>query len=247
MNSDRFGIRVDRLRPLACHSLNPDTAPASRCRVATVCTYGYKLSSRFHFHFPPTPYGPGRSNSSVPRNLRLFFRLLMPGRCAPSFSPKPLTSLTAASPTHRGERMHGVTPIGRKRIIRSGCVGSPLIPPRAARCITSMPEQPAAHGEEGTAYSQTARDLRESLSLHCVARHPSFAVCSGNAYISLSLLVSSTSPKTDTSPAHLDYTPTPDPDARCDDALTPLRQSANHFTHSEFAYGLGQGQVGTLL
>lgn len=91
------------------------------------------------------------------------------------------------------------------------------------------------------------KHLRESLSLHCVTRHPSFAVCSGNASISLSLLVSSTSPKTDTSPAHLDYTPTPDPDARCDDALTPLRQSANHFTHSEFAYGLGQGQVGTLL
>ena len=38
----------------------------------------------------------------------------------------------------------------------------------------------------------------------------------------------------------------PSPDARCADALTPLRQSANHFTHSESAYGLGQGQVGTL-
>ena len=31
-----------------------------------------------------------------------------------------------------------------------------------------------------------------------------------------------------------------------DDALTPLRQTANRFTHSEFAYGLGQGQVGRL-
>lgn len=164
MNSDRFGIRVDRLRPPACHSLNPDTAPASRCRVATVCTYGYKLSSRFHFHFSPTPYGPGRSNSSVPRNLRLFFLLLMPGRCAPSFSPKPLTSLTAASPTHRGERMHGVTPIGRKRIYRSGRVGLPLIPPRAARFIPSMPEQPAAHGEEGSAYSQTQAFKRKPVA-----------------------------------------------------------------------------------
>lgn len=36
------------------------------------------------------------------------------------------------------------------------------------------------------------------------------------------------------------------PDARCTDALTPLRQTANRFTHSEFAYGLGQGQVGRL-
>nr|DAU97231.1 MAG TPA: hypothetical protein [Caudoviricetes sp.] len=43
-----------------------------------------------------------------------------------------------------------------------------------------------------------------------------------------------------------DAMPAPGPDARCDDALTPLRLSANHFTHSEFAYGLGQGQVGTL-
>lgn len=44
----------------------------------------------------------------------------------------------------------------------------------------------------------------------------------------------------------LDYTPTPGPDGRCADALTPLRQTANRFTHSEFAYGLGQGQVGRL-
>lgn len=36
------------------------------------------------------------------------------------------------------------------------------------------------------------------------------------------------------------------PDVRRADALTPLRQSANHFTHSESAYGLGQGQVGLL-
>lgn len=38
----------------------------------------------------------------------------------------------------------------------------------------------------------------------------------------------------------------PRPDARCADAQTPLRLSANHFTHSESAYGLGQGQVGLL-
>lgn len=43
-----------------------------------------------------------------------------------------------------------------------------------------------------------------------------------------------------------DAMPAPGPDARCADALTPLRQSANHFTHSESAYGLGQGQVGLL-
>ena len=43
-----------------------------------------------------------------------------------------------------------------------------------------------------------------------------------------------------------DAMPTPGPDMRCADALTPLRQSANHFTHSESAYGLGQGQVGLL-
>ncbi len=44
----------------------------------------------------------------------------------------------------------------------------------------------------------------------------------------------------------LDYTPTPGPDGRCADAQTPLRQTANRFAHSEFAYGLGQGQVGRL-
>lgn len=43
-----------------------------------------------------------------------------------------------------------------------------------------------------------------------------------------------------------DAMPTPGPDARCADAQTPLRLSANHFTHSESAYGLGQGQVGLL-
>lgn len=54
--NDRFGIRVDRLRPPACHSLNPDTAPASRCRIATVCTYGYKLSLTTTFSLsPPLP------------------------------------------------------------------------------------------------------------------------------------------------------------------------------------------------
>ena len=43
-----------------------------------------------------------------------------------------------------------------------------------------------------------------------------------------------------------DAMPAPGPDVRCADALTPLRQSANHFTHSESAYGLEQGQVGLL-
>lgn len=38
----------------------------------------------------------------------------------------------------------------------------------------------------------------------------------------------------------------PKPDAQCAYALTSLRLSANLFTHSESAYGLGQGQVGTL-
>ena len=36
------------------------------------------------------------------RPLRLFFRLSMPGHCAPSFSPKPLPSLPATSPTRWG-------------------------------------------------------------------------------------------------------------------------------------------------
>lgn len=36
------------------------------------------------------------------------------------------------------------------------------------------------------------------------------------------------------------------PDGRCADAQTPLRQTANRFAHSEFTYGLGQGQVGRL-
>lgn len=117
--------------------------------------------------FAATPPLSGWWHASTPlstRNLRLFFRLLMPGRYAPSFSPKPLTSPTAASPTHRGERMHGVTPVGRKRIYRSGRVGLPLIPPRAARFIPSMPEQPAAHGEEGSAYSQTQAFKRKPVA-----------------------------------------------------------------------------------
>lgn len=46
----------------------------------------------------------------------------MPGRYAPSFSPMPLTSLTAASPTHKGERMHGDTPVGTRFIFRRGQV-----------------------------------------------------------------------------------------------------------------------------
>ena len=32
VNKDRFGLRVDRLRPPACPPLSPDTAPSSRCR-----------------------------------------------------------------------------------------------------------------------------------------------------------------------------------------------------------------------
>ena len=141
--------------------------------------------------------------------------------------------------------MHGVTPIGRKWIIRSGRVGLPFIPPRAARFIPSMPEQPAVHGTRGR-LSLKRKHLRESLSLHCIARHPLCCLLRQRLHFPFASRQFH-SPKTDTSPAHLDYTPTPDPDARCDDALTPLRQSANHFTHSEFAYGLGQGQVGTLL
>lgn len=167
----------------------------------------------------------------------------MPGRCAPSFSPKPLTSLTAASPTHRGERMHGVTPIGRKRIASVKPRPTSWFFAQGASVHRSFRHEPrGALRHCPSSLRRTARKgrltlkrkhFRESLSLHCVTRHPSFAVCSGNASISLSLLVSSTSPKTDTRPAHLDYTPAPRPDARCDDALTPFRQSANHFTHSE--------------
>ena len=41
-----------------------------------------------------------------------------------------------------------------------------------------------------------------------------------------------------------DAMPAPGPSVWCADAQTPLRLSANHFTHSELAYGLGQGQAG---
>ena len=165
--------------------------------------------------FAATPPLSGWWHASTPlstRNLRLFFRLLMPGRYAPSFSPKPLTSLTAASPTHRGERMHGVTPVGRKRIYRSGRVGLPLIPPRAARFIPSMPEQPAVHGTRGR-LSLKRKHLRESLSLHCIARHPLCCLLRQRLHFPFASRQFH-SPKTDTSPAHLDYTPTPAPDAR---------------------------------
>ena len=36
VNSDRFGSRVERLSPPSPFSLPPDTAPASRCRVAAI-------------------------------------------------------------------------------------------------------------------------------------------------------------------------------------------------------------------
>ena len=156
----------------------------------------------------------------------------MPGRCAPSFTPMPLTSLTAASPTHKGRRMHGDTPDGRKRIIRLERVGSPLIPSRAARFITSLPEQPAAHGEKGTAYSQTQAFKRKLVaSLCCTTPFIRCLLRQRLHFPSASRQLHFT--RTDTSHAHLDYTPTPDPDVRCDNALTPLRQSANHFTRSE--------------
>lgn len=156
----------------------------------------------------------------------------MPGRCAPSFIPMHLTSLPAAFPTHRGRTYARNTPIGRKRIYRSGRVGSPLIPPRAARFITSLPEQPAAHGKKGTAYSQMHAFKRKPVApLHYTTPFISCLLRQRLHFPSAASQLHFT--RTDTSPAHLDYTPTPAPDMRCDNALTPLRQSANHFTRSE--------------
>ena len=63
---------------------------------------------RFHFAVIPQP--------------RLYFRLSLPGRCAPSFSPKPLTSLSGASPTHSGVTYARTFAGGTRFIFRRGQV-----------------------------------------------------------------------------------------------------------------------------
>ena len=92
---------------------------------------------------------------------------------------------------------------------------------------------------------ETARQIfTDSLAAPLLSAPPRFALCSGTAFSTFShrqlrqcrLNALRT----------LIIRPTPGPSVWCADAQTPLRLSANHFTHSEFAYGLGQGQVGTL-
>lgn len=80
----------------------------------SVCTCNHKLSSHLHFHFTPkppaTPTDSGRSNSSVPRNLRLLFRAVDDGM--PRFllhSPLSHTD-SHAPPTHRGRSRQHSTP-----------------------------------------------------------------------------------------------------------------------------------------
>ena len=80
---NRCGFRADRLRPPACHSLNPDTAPASRCRAAIIAPTTANSLQRLLQRFIPTPF--------LRRGVR---------RVSISFAPKPPLAIPARKDRH---------------------------------------------------------------------------------------------------------------------------------------------------
>ena len=118
VNKDRFGLRVDRLRPPACPPLFPDTAPSSRCRARCLNLRSQTISA-FPFRcLIPTPPASLRRRAQLHfnpvRNLRLLFRLVNADLLLSELrsARSPYTRLVALSPqttkaasrlpTHRG-------------------------------------------------------------------------------------------------------------------------------------------------
>ena len=94
---------------------------------------------------------------------------------------------------------------------------------------------------------ETARQIfTDSLAAPLLSAPPRFALCSGTAFSTFSHRQLRLRQCRLNALRTLIIRPTPGPSVWCADAQTPLRLSANHFTHSELAYGLGQGQVGLL-
>ena len=116
---------IDCARRLACAFRRHRVPCGLTVSARSVCTCNHKLSSHLHFHFPPkppaAPTDSGRSNSSVPRNLRLLFRAVDDGMLR-FLLQSPLSHTDShAPPTHRGRsRQHSKPPavlIGRLRRI----------------------------------------------------------------------------------------------------------------------------------
>lgn len=55
VNSDRIGLRVERLRPPSCPPLFPDTRSSVAVSGAYVCVCGHKLSLTAALSLTPTP------------------------------------------------------------------------------------------------------------------------------------------------------------------------------------------------
>lgn len=132
---NRFGIRVDRLRPPACLCFPP--TPLLRHGVGPLRLH---LQSQTIFTLPFPLYARHlrlrlrrrvRSHSSVPRNLRLLFRAVDDGLLRSLLQSRLSHPDSHIPPTHRGRsRQHSkppavfITRLRRLLIERAGRVGS---------------------------------------------------------------------------------------------------------------------------
>ncbi|MCX4285102.1 MAG: hypothetical protein OSJ47_10445 [Duncaniella dubosii] len=97
MNKDRYGIRVDRLRPPACLRFPP--TPLLRHGVGPLRLHlqSQTIFDGYVHAFAATPPASGRWHASTPlstRNLGLPFRLVRTGICSPfSNRREPLSPL----------------------------------------------------------------------------------------------------------------------------------------------------------
>lgn len=175
MNSDRCGIRGDRLcSPLATTSATSLT----RCGFATaplpaVTNYLRVSISACLTDTSGEPTVSVRSNSNATRNLRLLFRLVNAGSLRSKLQSRRSHTVSHVPPTHRGScRLHS-TP-------------SALTPPQARwavrRCTFSTPATMATAALTSSSLRRTARrgrqtlkpqaDFRDCLSLHKLCDTP---------------------------------------------------------------------------
>lgn len=260
--NDRCGFRVDRLPPPSPLSLPPDTAPASRCRAAIIAPTTANSLQRLLQRFIPTPFlrrGVRRVSISfapkpplaIPARKDVGIFTPSSGRRTAAVRHHPPAHKRTDERTMFSQWHSHLPPIRAKRIIRSGRIGTLL----SSATPTSTTLQSVHEPLRGRAvcrvrrvfcgYSDTplrgVAALSEVNATEYTPEQVRPARCPFVGLLPLRRRVLRYGHcNADTRPAHgifhlssATQAPTPGPAGWCDAALSPLRQSANHFVHSE--------------
>lgn len=179
----------------------------------------------------------GASLYPLPRNLRLLFRLVRTGIFTPS-SGRRTAAVRHHPPAHKRtdertmfSQWHIVyRPFGQNGLFASGASAYCQATPRSGG-LYSQPRTAYGARHRGVGHCRSASPTTKSC-LYINYATPLCAVCSGSPSNPFSAPSAPPFALPTQRPTHIDNTPSPDPDVRTAEALTPFRLSVNLSTHS---------------